>query len=353
MNYTTKAFLSALCISAAFGLTACSDDKSSSPSNDPINPNTPDAPVIPEATVISPVRFSDMTATANGDQTIFKINGDAHFDLEDTTSLVTGNAPVFTKVEFALTKVVNNTITGTTATITPTLMDYSVTPATLDTQFPDKVNFSELNLTVSNVTECGTYQVFVTAYASDDATKMDKFISKNSVTFVRDEALCAAQQQQQQQQQQTNPADLILLTKTDISVSTADAQGLSFTTKSAVPKANADITISIQDVTNEIKLTANNGFKIGIYSNNGDKNYDDDWCKFVLPPEPVKLSDFRFREASLGTTISPFDEGLAYVAIAPNYNAETGEGFYAFIKNEATIPDANKDIVLSFIVYSK
>lgn len=345
MKYTKKIFLSALCISVAFGLAACSDKKSSTEPEVNPNPDIPSAPVIPEATVLSPIEFSQMTATTFGTANIFKINGDAHFNLEDTTSLVTGNDPVFTKIEFALTKIVNGALTGTTATITPQVMDYSQAP-----MFPDKVNFSEINLTVDNVTDCGTFRVYVTAYASDGVSNYNKFISKDSVEFTRDEALCVIPDVSSSS---TNPGDLVILTKTIIPVSTADAQGLSLTTKSAVPKANADLTISIQDVTNEIKLIANNGFRIGIYSNNGDANYNDDWSSFELPPEPVKMSDFRFRETSLGTSVSPFNEGLSYVALAPNYNPETGEGFYAIMNQGSTIPDANNNIVLTFIVYSK
>lgn len=348
MKFANKAFLTAICTSALFGLAACSSDSSTHSSNGEVpNPDQPTQIELPTSTLISPILFSTMSATPNGNQTIFKINGDAHFNLEDTLALTKDSEPAFTKIKFTITKIVNGATMSTTATIAPD----SVVYPDITGSFPDKINFSELNLTASNITECGTYRIYATAYASDDITNYNKFITKDSVQFTRDEILCAVNNNPASSS--STPEQSIILKKTIIPVNTANGEGLSLTTLAPVPTATADISIIVTEVTNEIKLVAKNGFQIAAYSNNADKNYTDDWNSFELPPEPAKMSDFRFKENALGTTIAPFDEGLSYVAIAPNYNKETGDGFYALINQGSTIPDPNRNITLTFIVYSK
>ena len=96
-----------------------------------------------------------------------------------------------------------------------------------------------------------------------------------------------------------------------------------------------------------------NGVQITPYSNNRDKNYDDDWTINLLPPAPAHMSDFRFKKGGL-TTSSDFESFMFYVAIGANYNAETGDGFYAFtLQSKSDTPDANGNYALSILMFKK
>lgn len=113
----------------------------------------------------------------------------------------------------------------------------------------------------------------------------------------------------------------------------------------AAGAATADIVFAKAGTESNPELTASSGTCLVFTPiNNGDyAPYDDDYDVDMWPedmnarsPSTAYVSDFKFKSTSTGATIGSMIENAnrIYVALAPNYNAETGEGFYAFAITE-------------------
>lgn len=328
-----------------FGLAACSsgDDNKSNPAAPSGNDSQP-LPPQEQVTPQSPITFNTITITPNSDKSKFLIGGGASLNTLDTNVIPTGVEVAFTDVYLTLGKVSE---TGQLMT-TPLTITFNKPAGTFSV-----VNFSAFGTAIvdNNKSDCGTFRITATYKATYDMNKPDMFISRDSIDFIREQKYCE-EEKSTVPEQTTNPASSVELTHYEITVDTKSGTGISFATGQTAPNASADIYLTATD-DGEITVHASNGTKITAYSNANDKNWDDDWTYEMLPAEPAHMSDFRFKELSLGTLYKPFDGFAFVVATTSAYNATTGDGFYAFTMKDKTTPDANGNMNVTILVYKK
>lgn len=332
---------------ALCGFCGCSDDSSSGTAPQQTNQeNSTPAPEVRKQTDVSAIRINKMGITPNGLRTSFILTGGAVIDQNDTVAVPKGAEAYFMSMELSIAKIVNGQLMNT-----PLKVTCQGAPCVLTNPI-QTINLTELGARIDdeNKADCGDFRITISYAASYDANDPTMFVSNDVIDFTRDQSVC---EEPAQPVPVENPADKIVLTSYEITVNTKNSEGVSLATGTVVPAGQADLIFTSDDVTGEIKVGTGNGAKIAPYSNDSDNNYDDDWSAKSLPPSPVKMSDFRFRTSNLSTTVGYFDSFIFYIVTTPNYNADTGDGFYAFAAKGSTIADENKNIKVTIIVFKK
>lgn len=331
---------------ALVGFTACSDDESSSPSDPGTTTTTVDQPPdLATPTELSPIVPRPLSVDFNGDGTYAKIEGGAILDLLDTTAIPADAEIAFTEVSLILAKV---TETGARQQ-TPLQLSYN----SLSAPTPN-INWGNLSakITDNNKSDCGTFMLYAVYNATYDINVPNMFVSIDSVMFVRDQQYCEEVQETPPQSQEQLAAQTVELAPFVINIGTKNATGISLETGTSVSNATADLIFTADELTGKITVHGQNGIQVAPYSNNKDKDFDDDWTIKKLP-EQAHLSDFRFKKNSLAATCE-FESFMFYVAIGPNYNAETGDGFYAFtLQERSDTPDQNGNFDLTIFMFKK
>ena len=193
-------------------------------------------------------------------------------------------------------------------------------------------------------TECGTYSLIVTV----TATSGDMVFQRTEIIpFERDAAeYCRTEDTTSQQPVKAE----IPMTSCQVELSTNVNPGVDLAYCVAVPAvgaATADFFFEKAGDRNNPELSAKSGSGL-LFSpiTNGDlPPYTDDYEVDIWPedmnadrsPATAYVSDFKFKTIDaerLTNMIQNFNQ--IYVAKAPTYNAETGEGFYAFAITDAT-----------------
>ena len=193
-------------------------------------------------------------------------------------------------------------------------------------------------------TECGTYSLIVTV----TATSGDMVFQRTEIIpFERDAAeYCRTEDTTSQQPVKAE----IPMTSCQVELSTNVNPGVDLAYCVAVPAvgaATADIFFEKAGDRNNPELSSKSGSGL-LFSpiTNGDlPPYTDDYEVDIWPedmnpdrsPATAYVSDFKFNAiegTQLNNMIQNFNQ--IYVAKAPTYNAETGEGFYAFAITDAT-----------------
>lgn len=193
-------------------------------------------------------------------------------------------------------------------------------------------------------TECGTYSLIITV----TATSGDMVFQRTEIIpFERDAAeYCWGEYSSSS----TVQVKEIPMTTCQVELSTNVNPGLDLATCSAVPAASAataDIIFEkAGDVTNpELSAKSGSGLLFSPITNGDLPPYTDDYEVDIWPedmnadrsPATAYVSDFKFKTIDaerLTNMIQNFNQ--IYVAKAPTYNADTGEGFYAFAITDAT-----------------
>ena len=296
-----------------------------------------------QETEISPIRFQAPSVSANGDQSRFNFTGSAILDGWDTTANADSeNDPVFTDVILEFTYL-NASGVEEVAMIQP---EY-VKP-----EFPrPSVNLAEMGVTLydPNRTQCGTFKLRVTLLATNDMTKLDKFVSVDSVIFVRDAEACIEPIIESSSSEPTIVSNVQLeMFEADVKTSKA----ISLKTGEEVAADQGQITFSINEA-NQIILTGLNGYKVGRYTNDKDRNWDDDWSSIDLPPSPALISNFQFSPNKLAESVEGFDVDAFWVVVGPAFNETTGDDFFAVTLKEKGIIDANGALPMTIIFYKK
>lgn len=327
------------------GFTACSDEKSD-------NPTKPEqTQVIDDSQLIAPTDFSPivtngLSVNSNGDKTKFVINGGAKLDLLDTMTIPADAEAYFYDMSLEIFKV---NATGNLES-TPLTVTFNK-PATA---IPN-INWSDFGASIfdENKSDCGTFRIRATYMASNDPTIPSKYISVDSVEFIREEIYCKPFEEIQAQTPVEIPGSTVELTMFTVDVGTKDGTGISLSSGTSVPQASADLYFTADELTGVVTAHAANGVQIAEYTNAKDKNYEDDWTSIDLPPDP-HMSDFKFKEKSLTSSISGIDKFSFYVATTPSYNATTGDGFFAFtMQTKSDTPDSNNNYSLTILIYKK
>ena len=193
-------------------------------------------------------------------------------------------------------------------------------------------------------TECGTYSLIITV----TATSGDMVFQRTEIIpFERDAAeYCWGEYSSSS----TVQVKEIPMTTCQVELSTNVNPGVDLAYCVAVPAAGAataDIIFEkAGDVTNpELSSKSGSGLMFSPITNGDLPPYTDDyevdmWPEDMNPdrsPATAYVSDFKFNAiegTQLNNMIQNFNQ--IYVAKAPTYNAETGEGFYAFAITDAT-----------------
>lgn len=297
-------------------------------------------------TEVSPIRFQQASANPSPDETVFTFNGSAILDGWDTTANADSeNDPFFTGIELILAHV-NEMGQNEQAMIE---LQYTA-PV-----FPQAaINLGDMGLTISDPgkTQCGTFKLFVLLHATNDAADPNKFSSVDSLTFERKPGSCMPDPEPES----SSAADIIesnvQLNMYRGDMSTSLTYGFSFTEGKEVLMDQAQIRAEA-DESGKLTLFGVNGYKIVLYNNAKDKNFDDDYSSTFLPPIPAHMSDFRFNETKLEESISGFDIDYFWVVIGPAFNADTGDDFFTITLETKDVPDGNGVRPLHVIYFKK
>ena len=204
--------------------------------------------------------------------------------------------------------------------------------------------FVSINLLDPGFAECGVYNLIVTVTASNgdmvfQRTEIIPFEREASV-YCRGEYSSSSAVQVKE----------IPMTSCQVELSTNMNPGLSLSTCTAVPAAGAaiaDIIFEKAGSRNNPEITAKSGSGLlfAPIINRELLPYTDDYEVDIWPedmnpdrsPATAYVSDFKFKTIE-GEHLTNMIENSnrIYVAKAPTYNAETGEGFYAFAITDAT-----------------
>lgn len=298
-----------------------------------------------QETEISPIRFQAPSVSANGDQSRFNFTGSAILDGWDTTANADSeNDPMFTDVILEFTYL----------TETGEEQFALIQPEYVKPEFPrPSVNLAEMGVTLydPNRTQCGTFKLRVTLLATNDMAKPDKFVSVDSVIFVRDAEACIEPVIESSSSEPVIVSDVVLSLNTG-EMTTAAAKGYSFKTDSEVSAAEAQIQVRINEE-NQLTLVGLNGYQVAKYTNANDKVWDDDWYSELLPPDPVHINDFRFSPSKLAETFEGFDVDAFWVVVGPAFNETTCDDFFAVSLMTKGIVDANGVVPLTIVYYKK
>ncbi|MBP5246471.1 MAG: hypothetical protein J6Z31_01255 [Fibrobacter sp.] len=351
MKYDILKSVSLLALFAAFTTVMFACDNGSDPSapvRTPTESSSSAAPLMSSipVTEVSPIRFQQASCKPNADETIFYFNGSAILDGWDTTANADSeNDPFFTGMTLTLAHV--NELGQNEQT--PLQLTYTMP------SFPqDAINLGQMGVSIVDTakTQCGPFKLFVVLNATNDPAIPDKFISVDSVEFVRSEEACMPDPEPVS----SSAADIIVsdaeLNQYTGQMSTSLTYGFSFTTGTEVPMAEAQIRVQA-DEAGTLSLYGVNGYRVVKYNNDRDKNFDDDYGSKYLPPTPAHISDFRFTESKLAESTEKFDIDFFVVVVGPAFNADTGDDFYAITLADKSVPDGNGVRTLSVIYYKK
>lgn len=344
--FSTVLKFSAISTFVLCGFVACSDDASST-GNDNNHQGSDNITKPPQTTDEHPITIGKYTAEISPDGSYFIVSGSANINVMDTVAIPAGEEAYFTDFQFTLAKIENGVPVKTQAQIF-----CNGQPCALQS-YTQVVNLTQLSTTISNFGEndCGTFRIYSTYYASYDLNNPSMYIMTDSSDITRPQSYCETQSAQPVTPAPT-PGENIILTSYTVNVNTKMGDGLSLATGTVVPQAQADIYFTSDDLTDEIKIHSGNGFQFTEYINGDDTDYSDDWNITFLPSDPVTMNLFRFRTNKL-ETVSDFMNLTFYIALGTNYNADTGDGFYAITEADQSIADANHNLVITLLVYKK
>lgn len=292
-------------------------------------------------TNISPIRIYSLNITPNGDKTKFMITGSATLDAFDTTAISDSDSdPFFTKVDFFLAHV-NGHGQNESA-----LLQLQYTSPTMPRE---TIDFAEMGAKIidSAKTQCGTFKLFVILKASNDPAIEDKFITIDSVEFVREPAYCRADPESS-----SSIIERVELMQYTGQMKTSTTRGFSFKNEAEVSLNDAQIQVTMDELTGKLTLHGVNGYKVTRYSNVQDHVFDDDWCATFLPPAPAHTTDFKYSPTKLADATDFEKEGF-WIVIGPNFDRETAHDFYTIALKESEIIEGANAAQLEIVYYKK
>ena len=281
---------------------------------------------------VSPIHFLPLTAKPNADKSEFFFYGSADLGWPCIPEN-TYPEPYFTSVQLVLAHVNEH---GQNE-VSPIKLQY--TPPTLPATV---INLAEMGVRISDSakTQCGNFKLFVDFTATDDPNNPDRFLGWDSIEFVREPIYCEAEPKSSSSAAIDSVVRKVEIRQFNGLMSTSETRGYSFKNDAEVPKEQAQIQVT-ENKNGELILHGVNGYKVVKYENANDRNWDDDWSAFELPPSPAHTSDFRFTNAKLADSAIGFDCDAFWIVLGPAFNDNTGEDFYAVTLETKERPDAN------------
>ena len=295
---------------------------------------------------VSPIHFLPLTAKPNADKSEILFYGGANFHISECTADASDETDfIFTDVNLQLVHV-NELGQNEQARI-----NIQYTPPTLPAQ---TIDFAQMGVKISDSakTQCGNFKLFVVLLATNDPKMHDRFVSWDSVEFVREPIYCEAEPKSSSSAAIDSVVRKVEIRQFNGLMSTSETRGYSFKEDAEVPIERAQIQVK-QGRDGGLMLYGVNGHKVTKYDNSRDRTtYSDDWYSGDLPPSPVHTTDFKFTEANL-TDSTYFDVDAFWIVIGPAFNKETAEDFYTITLK--TMERANEEGVrpLKIIYYKK
>lgn len=311
---------------------------SSSSSSKPSSPAQSSSSLELIATEISPIRIQSLGISPNADMTVFVLSGIAYIDAFDTTA-ISDLAPFFTKVDFFLVHVNEQ---GQKENALPQVQ------YTSQTMPREAINFVDMGVKIvdSAKAQCGTFKLFVILKASNSPEINDMFITIDSVEFVRDPIYCP---EPESSSSTIEPVELI---QYNGQMKTSTTNGYSFKKGAEVPLKDAQIQVTMDELTGRLTLHGVNGYKVTRYSNDQDHEYDDDWSATLLPPAPAHTTDFRFALTRLADA-TDFEKEAFWVVIGPDFDNKTADDFYTVALKESELIAGKNAAQLEIVYYKK
>lgn len=313
----------------AFGLVACGDDSSTSPSN---GGNTP---IVIPSTQDQIIQFTPITANVVT-ETLIKFTGSATLNFVDTLSSASPENIKFTSLTFDIAKVgADGSLTATAAK--PTVTNMPALPTQKNLVLAEMGVMVDLN--DEAYTECGEYKLIATAKANDG---VKDFENTQTASFQRDASLCATAPESSSGTTPEQPTGSVSMTICEIQASTNLAPGIDLASCTASASATADIVLT--KTTGDFNITSGNGTLFSPIDNETmtPNNYKDDygvgyWPEVVNGRDAL-MSDFMYK-AITGTELVKVSENYSaniLVAKTTAFNEATGAGFFAFAVTKAT-----------------
>lgn len=336
MNFKKILLSSAFAVST-FGLVACGSESTTvEPPATPSSASQGQPYSQPEETQYDIISMNGFDKSINGESVYFT----GSFTLKLDTNATQSDEVVFRDV--------NLTVINSSGNISAVQVKYT------KPQFPTQ-NTININETLAHVdfldpgfgSECGNFQVAITATANDGKKDFNKTVK---IDFNRPETYCKAPEVSSSSVQTG-----IVMTTCDVLMATDGYNALDLATCMASQNPAADIIIT-KDGNGDANLTSGNGSLFSPITNGDGGSYDDDWSKGYYPEDhkngvPTYNTDFQFRSIT-GTSITGLfeNESNIYVVKTPAYNEATAAGFFAFVvlSYEET---TNKDFSLTLRVW--
>lgn len=293
------------------------------------------APVPTEETFIS---FSNFTAIPSF--SIIQFQGSVTINLGDTNTIADVDAVRITDIQFAIVKAGTDILQGNVTVLRP--IDF-------ENNFTVIANLDEMGVRTDldeGYTECGNFELVVTASATDD---INKSVSTKRIPFTRSEEKCREPESSSSSEPEATsaPLDSFLIT-----IDTKIHKCINTITKA--PDDAGDI--CFQPNSNKtVDLYSTNEVKFALYNNLNDRPMENDYDKDYHPEDP-HTSDFLYVSTSLVEKYNNFlsHKNNFFVAISPTYNpaSEVATGFFAFIVLNSPIPDSNGNVSMDLLVYT-
>jgi len=268
---------------------------------------------------VSPIRMQPLTAKPNANKSEFTFTGGAFLERpcipEDTY-----REPYFTSVELVLAYV-NELGQNVPARIT-----IQYTPPTLPAQTIDFVQMG-VKISDSAKTQCGNFKLFVILEAKDDSEMDYRFVSVDSIEFVREPKYCEADAKSSSSAVIGSVVRKVKLKRFYGHMSTSKTKGFSLKEETEVPIEQAQIQVK-ENQDGRLILKGVNGYKVTMYDSIRNTNYEDDWYEHVIPSTLTFRTDFRFTETQF-TDSTFFSIGYFWVIFGPAFSKENADDFYA------------------------
>lgn len=352
MNFK-KIMLGSAFVMAASSFFACGDDSTANSDPVPGEESSSSTPLeIPENSDVTPIRFENFKGQLAGSRFIF--SGMISLDVMDKglDSALIGNIDAFrfTDVQFVVGRIQGDQFVQSSATVKfekpalPTNARLSIN------EMGAAIDFSD-----PNFTDCGEYQLMVTAFA-EDAKGGTYTTTGYSEKFSRPETYCAASQPVSSSAVVVQEIEMDFY---EVTLESNGKKGLNLATAASFTDAEiaagAAVDFTLDNVVGEIRMNAKTGVAFAPIINGDDNiNFSDDWCVGFYPETQMGrsayVSDFKYRTVE-ATQIDPLDQPLnIYVVKTSAYNEATGAGFFAIAMTDSQ-ELTNKDFSMTFKVY--
>lgn len=326
MNFAKKLFLGSVIAMGAFGLVACGSDSSSSASD-----NNSKVDIDPSNNAAN-ITFEDAGSRVAGDT--LRFTGRYKLDFVDATNENSASL-TFKTINF---EVMNSAQEKVNALV---LTNPEFVPSANEINLNSMYSiFVRIVLTDPAFVACDDYSLVVKVIATDGVNEYPRTDVIPFDVEAKTDFFCKNAEPESSSSEPIS--NEVVMTPCEVQISTANNEGVSIATCTAVPAATADIAFAKSGSRSEPDVTASAGAGITFLTLTNEDYGNGMWPEDVNN-RPAYLSDFRMgtiEKTSLESLIGN-GEGLSYVAKTATADAATGAGIYPFAVYDSGFPDKN------------